>query len=160
MFDFIRRHTKLIMGVLFLLIIPSFVLFGLEGYTRFNDGGTKVATVDGKPITQTEWDNAHRMEVDRLRATNPSLDLSLLDSPALKRASLERLVQERVLAAAQATDQQARSELIRALDAAGFVTLPLYGALVIVVVAESVPVRVASVTSRRIALPISASTSV
>ena len=99
MFDFIRRHTKLIMGVLFLLIIPSFVLFGLEGYTRFNDGGTKVATVDGKPITQSEWDNAHRMEVDRLRATNPSLDLSLLDSPALKRASLERLVQERVLAA-------------------------------------------------------------
>ena len=121
MFDFIRRHTKLIMGVLFLLIIPSFVLFGLEGYTRFNDGGTKVATVDGKPITQTEWDNAHRMEVDRLRATNPSLDLSLLDSPALKRASLDRLVQERVLAAAAADEHLMATDarLAAGDDAAG-----------------------------------------
>ena len=116
MFDFIRRHTKLIMGVLFLLIIPSFVLFGLEGYTRFNDGGTKVATVDGKPITQTEWDNAHRIEVDRLRATNPSLDLSLLDSPALKRASLERLVQERVLAAAAADEHLMATDARLAAD--------------------------------------------
>ena len=100
MFDFIRRHTKLIMGVLFLLIIPSFMLFGIEGYTRFNDSDGKVATVDGKPITQVEWDNAHRMEVDRLRAGDPALDLSLLDSAALKHATLERLVYDRVLAAA------------------------------------------------------------
>ena len=52
MFEFIRRHTKLIMGVLFLLIIPSFVLFGVGDYTRFNEGASKVATVDGHAITQ------------------------------------------------------------------------------------------------------------
>ena len=102
MFDFIRRHTKLIMWVLFLLIIPSFLLFGIEGYTRFNDSAGKVATVDGTPVTQLEWDNAHRREIDRLRAANPTLDLALLESPALKYATLERLVQERVLAAAAA----------------------------------------------------------
>ena len=102
MFDFIRRHTKLIMGMLFLLIIPSFVLFGVGDYTRFNEGASKVATVDGKAITQMEWDNAHRMEVDRLRAGNPTLELSLLDSPALKYATLERLVHDRVLAVAAA----------------------------------------------------------
>lgn len=119
MFDFVRQHTKLIMGVLFLLIIPSFVLFGLEGYTRFNENATKVATVDGKPITQMDWDNAHRMEVDRLRAANPSLDVGLLDSPALKYAALERLVQDRVLAAAAAdghlmvTDTRLAAELQR-----------------------------------------------
>lgn len=104
MFDFIRRHTKLIMGVLFLLIIPSFVLFGVGDYTRFNEGASKVATVDGRAITQMEWDNAHRMETDRLRAANPTLDGSLLDSPALKYATLERLVREHVMATA-ATDQ-------------------------------------------------------
>ncbi len=104
MFEFIRRHTKLIMGVLFLLIIPSFVLFGIEGYTRFNDSAGTVATVNGKPITQAEWDHAHRLESDRLRASNPALDVALLDSPSLKRATLERLVRERVLAAAAADD--------------------------------------------------------
>ncbi|MDO5692932.1 MAG: SurA N-terminal domain-containing protein [Pseudomonadota bacterium] len=100
MFEFIRRHTKLIMGVLFLLIIPSFVLFGVGDYTRFNEGAAKVASVDGQAITQTEWDNAHRQTSDRLRAANPSLDGGLLDSPALKYATLERMVQERVLAVA------------------------------------------------------------
>ncbi len=119
MFDFVRQHTKLIMGVLFLLIIPSFVLFGIEGYTRFNDGATQVATVNGTPITQTEWDNAHRLEIDRLRQGNPSLDLSLLDSPALKYATLERVVHDRVLAAAAAeehliaTDARLAAELQR-----------------------------------------------
>ncbi|MFT3779898.1 MAG: SurA N-terminal domain-containing protein [Ottowia sp.] len=117
MFDFVRRHTKIIMGVLFLLVIPSFVLFGIEGYTRFNEGASKVAVVDGKSITQTEWDNAHRQDIDRMRAANPTADLSLLDSPAVKYATLERLVRERVLAAAAAhehltvSDQRLAAEL-------------------------------------------------
>ncbi len=100
MFDAIRKHNKIIMWVLFLLVFPSFVFFGIEGYSRFNEGANKVAEVDGHAITQTEWDNAHRVEVDRARSANPQLDLNLLDSPAMKYASLERLVRDRVLAAA------------------------------------------------------------
>ena len=110
MFDIVRKHTKLLMGVLFLLIIPSFVLFGIDGYTRMGDAGVKVATVNGKAITQSEWDNAHRFEVDRLRASNPSLDLNLLDSPQIKYASLEQLVRERVLAAAAADEHLSVSD--------------------------------------------------
>lgn len=102
MFDFVRKHTKLIMVVLFLLIIPSFVLFGIDGYTRMNDSAQKVATVDGKPITQAQWDHAHRAEVDRMRAANPAMDLALLDSPAVRYAALERLVRDHVMAAAAA----------------------------------------------------------
>ena len=34
MFDFIRKHTKVTMGLLFLLIVPSFILFGLDGYNQ------------------------------------------------------------------------------------------------------------------------------
>ncbi|MCA0328001.1 MAG: SurA N-terminal domain-containing protein, partial [Proteobacteria bacterium] len=112
MFDFVRNHTKIIMGVLFVLIIPSFVLFGLDGYTSLNQGANRVAEVDGHPITQTEWDNAHRQEVDRIRAANPGLDVALLDTPAVKYASLERLVREQVLAAA------ARLEHLVTTDAA------------------------------------------
>ena len=102
MFDIVRKHTKILMVVLFLLVIPSFMLLGIEGYSQFNEGASKVARVNGKPITQTEWDNAHRMEIDRLRATNPALDLGLLDSPRMKYATLERLLRDHVLAAAAA----------------------------------------------------------
>ena len=100
MFDAIRNHNKILMWILGLLVFPSFIFFGIEGYGRFNEGASKVAEVDGHAITQTEWDNAHRVEIDRARATNPALELSLLDSPVMKYATLERLVRDRVLAAA------------------------------------------------------------
>lgn len=102
MFDIVRKHTKLFMVLLFLLVIPSFVLLGIDGYTRMDGAGQKVATVDGKNITQTEWDAAHRLEIDRIRAQNPNIDLTLLDAPELKYATLEQLVRERVLATAAA----------------------------------------------------------
>ena len=102
MFDFIRKHTKVTMALLFLLIVPSFVLFGLDGYSRSQEKGVAVATVDGKDIIQSEWDRAHQAEVDRLRAQMPTLDIKLLDSPEARYATLERLVRDRVIAAAAA----------------------------------------------------------
>jgi peptidyl-prolyl cis-trans isomerase D len=100
MFDFIRTHTKIVMGLLFLLIVPSFVLFGTSGYNESQNKGAVVAKVDGREILQTEWDQAHLREVERLRASMPSLDPKLLDSPEARYATLERLVRDRVLAAA------------------------------------------------------------
>ena len=103
MFDFVRTHTKIMMFVLFLLIIPSFVLFGIDGYTNSNEKGAVVAEVAGNDITQADWDAAHRIESDRLRSSIPDLDAKLLDSPEARYATLERLVRERVLA--QAADK-------------------------------------------------------
>jgi peptidyl-prolyl cis-trans isomerase D len=100
MFDFIRKHTKITMGLLFLLIVPSFILFGLDGYNRDRQKGVAVAKIDGKEIIQSEWDQAHQREAERLRASMPSLDPKLLDSPEARYATLERLVRDRVLTAA------------------------------------------------------------
>lgn len=100
MFDSIRNHKKYLMGFLMILIIPAFVLFGVEGYSRFNEGGEAVATVDGKEITKLEWDRAHQNESQRLREAMPTLDSRLLDSEAARYATLERLVRQRVLATA------------------------------------------------------------
>ncbi|MBA3592932.1 MAG: SurA N-terminal domain-containing protein [Polaromonas sp.] len=100
MFEFIRKHTKVTMGLLFLLIVPSFVLFGLDGYNRSDQNTAIVARVDGQDISQAEWDLAHQNEVTRLRASMPSIDAKLLDSPEAKYASLERLVRDRVFAVA------------------------------------------------------------
>ncbi|MEI6601638.1 MAG: SurA N-terminal domain-containing protein [Comamonadaceae bacterium] len=103
MFDFVRKHTKIMMGLMFLLIIPSFVLFGIDGYNRMREKGDAVARVGGQDITQGEWDAAHKAEADRLRSQMPNLDAKLLDSPEARYSTLERLVRERVMA--QAADQ-------------------------------------------------------
>ncbi len=100
MFDTVRNNSKIMMGLLFLLIIPSFVLFGLEGYNRYSDNAAEVARVDGQKITQMEWDEAHKREVDRIRAQVPDLDPKLLDSKEARLATLERMVNERTLLAA------------------------------------------------------------
>ena len=100
MFDFIRKHTKWTMALLFLLIVPSFVLVGMNSSRQSGSDGGVVAKVDGKEITQPEWDRAHLKEVDRLRASMPTLDPKLLDSPQARYATLERMVQERVITAA------------------------------------------------------------
>lgn len=100
MFDFVRKHNRVMQFLLFLLIVPSFLLFGVEGYNRFNDKGAPVAKVDGRDIGQTEWDNAVKREVDRMREARPDIDVRLFDTPEQRYASLERLVRDRVLAAA------------------------------------------------------------
>jgi peptidyl-prolyl cis-trans isomerase D len=100
MFDFIRKHTKWTMGLLFLLIVPSFILVGMNSGNPSGDKGGVVAKVDGVEITQPEWDRAHQNEVDRLRAAQPTLDIKLLDSPEARYATLERLVRDRVVAVA------------------------------------------------------------
>jgi peptidyl-prolyl cis-trans isomerase D len=100
MFDTVRNNSKIMMGLLFLLIIPSFVMFGIEGYSRFNDRGVAVARVDGQKITQAEWDEAHKREVDRIRAQMPNIDPKLLDSADARMGTLERLVAERVMSVA------------------------------------------------------------
>jgi peptidyl-prolyl cis-trans isomerase D len=100
MFDFVRKHTKVMQFVLFLLIFPSFVLVGINGYNRMQEKGDAVAKVDGHDILQGDWDAAHKQEVDRLRQQMPTLDIKLLDSPAARYATLERMVRDRVIAAA------------------------------------------------------------
>nr|WP_315429585.1 SurA N-terminal domain-containing protein [uncultured Albidiferax sp.] len=101
MFDFVRKHSKIMMGLMFLLIIPAFIVVGgSEGFRRFNEGGDTVATVAGKDIKQADWDAAHRAQVQRVMAQQPGIDPKVLDSAEARYATLENLVQERVLAAA------------------------------------------------------------
>lgn len=105
MFDYVRKHTNIMMGALFLLVIPAFVLVGVNSYTsRDASAGRVVATVAGEDIRQGQWDAAHRQEAERIRASSPSVDPKLLDSPAARAATLERLVRERVLQAVAAQE--------------------------------------------------------
>ncbi|MEK9951793.1 MAG: SurA N-terminal domain-containing protein [Curvibacter sp.] len=105
MFEHVRKHNKILMVVLFLLIIPSFVLVGVDGYNRMIEKDRIVARVGKVEITNGEWEAAHREEIERVRQLMPTLDARLLDSESVRYATLERLVRERVL---QQAAQQAR----------------------------------------------------
>lgn len=97
MFDFIRDHKKIMQILLIILIFPSFVLFGIDGYKRFHNSGDVVATVNGVDITKEEWEQSHKNEVTRMRTSMPNIDVAMFDSPAMKYGVLERMVQTRVL---------------------------------------------------------------
>lgn len=105
MFEHVRKHNKILMVVLFLLIIPSFVLVGVDGYNRMIEKDRTVARVGKVEITNGEWEAAHREEVERVRQLMPTIDTRLLDSESVRYATLERLVRERVL---QQAAQEAR----------------------------------------------------
>jgi peptidyl-prolyl cis-trans isomerase D len=117
MFDYFRNNIKFLMGFLMLLIIPAFVLVGVEGYTNLRETREVVAEVGPLQITRPEWEAAHRNDIDRLVAQVPGLDRSLVDNESSRLATLERLVNERVLALAAeeglylATDQRLAREL-------------------------------------------------
>ncbi len=101
MFEFIRKHIRLTLGFLLLLIIPSFIFFGVEGYAGLSDGtNAPVAMVDGQKITRAEWDFAHQRNVERVRRENPQVDAQTLDTVEARRNTLDGLVRQRVLLAA------------------------------------------------------------
>ena len=49
MFDFVRKHTRLLQFILVLLIFPSFVFFGIQGYSRFTGGVPRERWI-GRPV--------------------------------------------------------------------------------------------------------------
>jgi len=98
MFDFFRKHTRVLQFLLVLLIFPSFVFFGIQGYSGFTgDANASVAKVAGHNITRTEWDNAQREQIERVRRQMPNVDPKLFDTPEMKLQSLDGLVRERVM---------------------------------------------------------------
>lgn len=98
MFEFVRTHNRWLQLLLLILILPSFVVFGIQGYSSMTSGGNAtVATVDGQSITQAEWDGSHQQQVERVRRQMPNADPKFFDSPAARAETLDALVRERVL---------------------------------------------------------------
>ena len=111
MFEFVRTHNRLLQFGLLVLILPSFVVFGIQGYSRFTDGANaSVASVDGQAITQAEWDASHQQQVERIRRQAPTADVKLFDTPAARAQTLDALVRERVTRAAATASHLAVSD--------------------------------------------------
>ena len=93
-------QTWVAKAILALITIP-FALFGVEYYFRQSGGGADaVAKVDGSVITQAEFNDNLRDQLDRLRVglRGASVDTALLDTPQLRYETLQGLVNRHLLA--------------------------------------------------------------
>jgi peptidyl-prolyl cis-trans isomerase D len=98
MFDFVATHKKLILIVLLVLIIPPFALFGIDSYFTGRDVGQVVARVGDYAVTQDEFTRALRDQQEGIRRmTKGKVDPAMLDTPELRKATLEDLVQRRLM---------------------------------------------------------------
>jgi peptidyl-prolyl cis-trans isomerase D len=98
MFDFVRNHKRIMQGALLLLIVPSFVFVGIESYQDRGNAAEGVATVAGQKVTQQEWEDAQRRQIDQARqAMGPQFDQKLFETPEAKQAVLNNLVAERAI---------------------------------------------------------------
>ena len=101
MFDFIRNHRRWMQLILLLLILPSFVFFGLEGYTSFMSKDPELATVDGQPITLGEFNRARTDQLEQYRsALGAQFDPAAFDTPLFREQLFNTLVDQRTVAAA------------------------------------------------------------
>jgi peptidyl-prolyl cis-trans isomerase D len=83
---------------LLLLIVPSFVLVGVSSYNSRGGADNGVATVNGRSITQQEWEQAQRRQIDQARQQmGERFDQKMFDTPEAKQAVLDNLVAERAV---------------------------------------------------------------
>ncbi|MGO3711631.1 SurA N-terminal domain-containing protein [Alcaligenes aquatilis] len=97
MFEIIRKNQRVMQLVLLVLILPSFVLIGVSGYSSYVSGDSDIVNVGDSAITSQEFDRARRMQLDDMQRNNPSgFDLAQADSLESRRALLESLIDQRV----------------------------------------------------------------
>lgn len=111
MFDLIRNHKRWMQFVLLLLIVPSFMFFGVEGYSSFMSSEPDIAEVDGKPITLGQFDIARRDQLDQYsRMLGSQFDPAAVDTPIFRQDLLNTLIDQGVLAAAAAKGRYSVSD--------------------------------------------------
>ena len=111
MFDYIRTHQRLMQLILLILIVPSFVFFGIQGYDRMRGGGQGVAKVGSQTITEQELDSAQRDQIERMRQrAGANFDAKLFDTPEARAQTLDGLIGQRVLLAEAQRDALGTSD--------------------------------------------------
>jgi len=98
MFDFIRTHQRLMQFVLLILILPSFALIGVSGYTNYVSGDHDLVEVGDSAITRQEFDEARRNQLQRMQSSaGGAFDPAVLDTPEARSALLESLIERRLI---------------------------------------------------------------
>lgn len=83
-----------------IIIVPSFAFVGIGSYKSFGDDASTIAKIDGKPLSQQEFDNAVRNQLDTYRQRmGAQFDQKMFDTPEFKQNVLDQLIAQRAIAA-------------------------------------------------------------
>ena len=106
MFDFIRSHQRLMQFVLLVLIVPSFALIGVSGYSSYVSGDHDLVKIGKTAVTMQEFERARSNQLRQMQESSPGgFDPAVLDAPAIRTALLESLIDYRVLATTAAQER-------------------------------------------------------
>jgi peptidyl-prolyl cis-trans isomerase D len=98
MFDFVQKHRRVLQVFLGLIAI-TFATWGIESYTRYAGGRDTVASVNGSEISQREFSQQLQQQQEQLRRMfGGRLDPSMLDTPEARRAVLDQMIAQRLVA--------------------------------------------------------------
>jgi peptidyl-prolyl cis-trans isomerase D len=98
MFDFVHKH-RLVLQIFLGLIAITFATWGIESYTRYAGGRDSVASVNGSDISQREFDEQLRAQQESLRRVfRGQIDPAALDNPESRRAVLDQMISQRLVA--------------------------------------------------------------
>ena len=137
MFDAVRNNKKIVQVFLLLITLP-FAFWGVDSYVKNAGQGGELASVGGVAITPAEFQQAQREQQERMRgALGANFNPAMMETPEAKRAVLDNLVNQRLLALDAAkmrlrvSDERVRSTIagIPAFQENGHFSLPRYEAM-------------------------------
>lgn len=135
MFESVRRHQRIFLGVILLLIIPSFVVVGAWDLIAPGGGANTAAKVGKRDITVQQWEQSHQQALEQIRRQlGGRIDPAILDSSASRLSTLNDLVTQQVLLSAavdlkvRVSDEQVRRAIssIPAVQKNGQFDMALY----------------------------------
>jgi peptidyl-prolyl cis-trans isomerase D len=110
MFDLVTKYKRITQIVLALIALP-FAFFGVDYYFRRVDSTPEIASVGSDKITQNEFADQVREQIDRARqAMGRNFDPAFFDNPEVRYSILETMINDRLLY------DKARQESFRVSD--------------------------------------------
>jgi len=91
-------NKRIVRFIFALFLVVPFGFFGIDYYFRTPVGGDVVASVGRQRIGQVEFDNAIRQQADFYRQQfRGQFDSALMNNPEMRRAVLDRLVNQKLI---------------------------------------------------------------
>jgi peptidyl-prolyl cis-trans isomerase D len=98
MYDFVHKNKRVVQIILALMILP-FAFVGVDSYVRNVGNEQDLATVDGKPVTAQEFENALRQQQDRMREImGRNFDPSMFENDEVRQQVLDGVINQRLIA--------------------------------------------------------------
>lgn len=98
MLEFLRKHSKWVLFFIILLIVPSFVFFGLSDYSGMNVNEKPLVQVNDDKITESQFNQSWTERLNSLRnQLSSNFKVSEVDTPEYRKLWLENLVDNLVI---------------------------------------------------------------